>query len=122
MIAQERLANNVILVFKKQPPSTCAYSAEIRSSGEAGLSIRTFTLNLLSKSGDLDDSERYIHATIPFLKKDIPLKILFVALGVSNEQDILQLIGANSDDTEFTEVVKPCLGEGFIIQTKRVNI
>ncbi|CAG8537563.1 7642_t:CDS:10 [Diversispora eburnea] len=121
LIAQERLANNVIFVFKKQPPSPYAYLAEIRSSGEKGLFVRTFTLKLLSKSGDLDDSERYIHATIPFLKKDIPVKILFVALGVSNEQDILQLIGALSDD-EFTEVVKPCLGEGFIIQTKRMAL
>ncbi|RHZ50840.1 hypothetical protein Glove_490g40 [Diversispora epigaea] len=121
LIAQERLANNVIFVFKKQPSSPYAYSAEIRSSGEKGLAIRTFTLKLLSKSGDLDDSERYIHATVPFLKKDIPVKILFVALGISNEQDILQLIGALSDE-EFTEVVKPCLGEGFIIQTKRMAL
>ncbi|CAG8440093.1 18809_t:CDS:10, partial [Acaulospora morrowiae] len=122
LIAQERLANNMILVFKTPLPSPYAYTAEIKSSAEKGLVIRTFTLKLLAKTWESEDSEQYIHASMPFVKKDIPLKVLFVALGVSSEQDILQLTGASPGDSEFTEAIKPCLREGFAIQTRQVAL
>ncbi|CAG8564214.1 2730_t:CDS:10, partial [Acaulospora colombiana] len=121
LIAQERLANNMIFVFRTQKPSSYSYTAEIKSSAEKGLVIRTFTLKLQAKSGESEDSEQFIHASIPFVKKDIPVKILFVALGISCEKDILQLTGASPSDGEFTEAIKPCLRESFAIQTRQVN-
>ncbi|CAG8810621.1 20406_t:CDS:2, partial [Gigaspora margarita] len=55
LIAQERLADNCLFVFKTPPsPSTHTHTAEIKSTNEKG-DIRTVQLLLMERSGEIGD-------------------------------------------------------------------
>lgn len=83
LIAQERMANNHVYVFKKSQPSKYLYVAEVRSVLENSTrSASAMSVKMLSrgvKKGSASGS--VIRAQIPYIKSDIPILILFRALG-----------------------------------------
>ncbi len=51
LVAQERMASNIVLVFHKKPPSKYSWVSEIRSLAEnANRAPQQFTVKLLSKT------------------------------------------------------------------------
>ncbi|KMU78351.1 DNA-directed RNA polymerase 2 subunit RPB2 [Coccidioides immitis RMSCC 3703] len=120
LIAQERSAGNIVQVFKKAPPSPTPYVAEIRSAVEKGsrilsqLSIKLFAKGDSSKGG----FGPTIRSTLPYIKTDIPIVVVFRALGVVSDEDILNHICYDRNDTPMLEMLKPCIEEGFVIQDR----
>ena len=60
-------------------------------------------------------------ATIPYIKVDIPIWIVFHALGVISDRDILEHICYDMQDIQMLEMLKPCIDDGFVIQDREVN-
>lgn len=60
--------------------------------------------------------------SIPFIKKDIPIKILFCALGSLEEKDICSQICYDENDEEMTEIINNCLEEGLDFQEQNVSV
>lgn len=62
-------------------------------------------------------------ATIPYIKVDIPVWVVFRALGVISDHDILEHICYDSQDkdTQMLEMLKPCIDDGFVIQDREVS-
>jgi DNA-directed RNA polymerase II subunit RPB2 len=124
LIAQERSAGNIVQVFKKAPPSPTPYVAEIRSAVEKGsrilsqLSLKLFAKGDSSKGG----FGPTIRSSLPYIKTDIPIVIVFRALGVVSDEDILSHICYNRHDTPMLEMLKPCIEEGFVIQDREVAL
>lgn len=124
LIAQERSAANIVQVFKKAPPSPTPYIAEIRSALEKGSRlISSLTLKLFTKG----DAQRggfgqTIKSTLPYIKSDIPIAIVFRALGVVSDEDILNHICYDRNDTQMLEMLKPCIEEAFVIQDREVAL
>ncbi|CRK07033.1 hypothetical protein BN1723_020922, partial [Verticillium longisporum] len=78
LIAQERSAANIVQVFKKAQPSPFSYTAEIRSALEKGSRlISSLMLKLHSKSPAKGGVGQTIHCTLPYVKVDIPIGIVF---------------------------------------------
>ncbi|CAG8486678.1 8904_t:CDS:10 [Scutellospora calospora] len=121
LIAQERLADNCLFVFKTPTPSIHTHTAEIKSTNEKG-DVRTVQLLLMERSGEIGITGHFIHARIPFVKKEIPIKILFFALGVTNEQDIMSRICLGVRNHELEEAVKTCFEEAFAVQSRTVAL
>jgi DNA-directed RNA polymerase II subunit RPB2 len=108
IIAQERMATNYVAVFSKAAPSPYAYVAEIRSSVEKGSKYcSALYLKMLTRSLDKGVSGQYIRATLPYIKQDIPVIVVFRALGLVADKDILEHIVYDSRDTEMLELLKP---------------
>lgn len=63
-----------------------------------------------------------IKATIPYIKQDVPIWIVFRALGVLSDRDILEHICYDMQDLQMLEMLKPCIDEGFAIQEREVRI
>ncbi|XP_067633223.1 DNA-directed RNA polymerase II subunit RPB2-like [Eurosta solidaginis] len=61
-----------------------------------------------------------IIAILPHFKQEIPIMIVFRALGFVADRDILEHIIYNFDDPEMMEMVKPSLDEAFAIQEQNV--
>ena len=59
-------------------------------------------------------------ATIPYIKVDIPIWVVFRALGVISDRDILEHICYDMQDDQMLEMLKPCIDEGFVIQDREV--
>ncbi len=121
LIAQERSAANIVQVFKKSAPSPVSHIAEIRSALEKGSRlISSMQIKLYGR--DDKGSGRTIKATLPYIKQDIPIVIVFRALGIVPDGDILEHICYDQNDWQMFEMLKPCVEEGFVIQDREVAL
>ena len=114
LVAQERMANNFVYVFKKREPSNVfSWQAEIRSNLDS--SNRPASQFSVKISGKNDKMGQVIRARIPYIKKDIPIMIVFRALGFVADRDILDHILFDDKDTSMLELLRPSLEEAFEI-------
>ena len=58
----------------------------------------------------------------PISLQEIPIMIVFRALGFVSDRDILEHIIYDFDDPEMMEMVKPSLDEAFVIQEQNVAL
>jgi DNA-directed RNA polymerase II subunit RPB2 len=122
LIAQERMAGNHVYIFARAQPSPISFLAEIRSAVEkGGKTVSTFQVKLYRKGSD-KSSGGTIKATLPYIKQDVPIWIVFRAMGVVSDRDILEYICYDQQDPQMLEMLKPCIDEGFIIQNREAAL
>ncbi|KAJ2602772.1 DNA-dependent RNA polymerase II [Coemansia sp. RSA 1722] len=120
LIAQERIAANTVLVFKKNSP--VHYTAEIHSQAER-VSKRASTLFLkMSSKGIEKGAGQTIQANIPYIRTAVPIVVVFRALGMVTAKDILEHIAYDMQDTQMMEMLKPSVEEAFVIQDRDVAL
>jgi len=111
IVAQERMATNFVYVFDKNEQSGFSWQAEIRSNIDGlnrppnQFSVKISKKNVLAKN----DLGGLITARIPYIKVDIPIIILFRALGVISDKDIMDYIVFDENDNSFKELLRPSL-------------
>lgn len=116
LVAQEKMANNHIYVFKKGGVGTYSHYAEVRSCPEAGAKpTSTLYVKLYNK-------DNLIKAAIPYVRGDIPIVILFRALGFVSDRDILEHIVQDFNDSALLENLRPSLEEAFDFQEQEVAL
>ncbi|KAI1079842.1 DNA-dependent RNA polymerase 2 rpb140 [Whalleya microplaca] len=124
LIAQERSAANIVQVFKKAQPSPFSYTAEIRSALEKGSRLISSLMLKLYTKGDSSRGGygQTIHTTLPYVKADLPIAIVFRALGVVSDEEILNHICYDRNDSQMLEMLRPCIEEAFCIQDREVAL
>ena len=81
-----------------------------------------FTLTFIFVSSLLQGSSgQYIRATLPYIRTEIPIIIVFRALGFVADKDILEHICYDFSDTQMMELLRPSLEEAFVIQNQQVG-
>ncbi|CAL9155029.1 unnamed protein product, partial [Musa hybrid cultivar] len=122
LIAQEKMSTNHVYVFKKRQPNKYAYVAEVRSMAEnQNRPASSMFVRMLSRtSAKGGSSGQYIRATLPYIRADIPIIIIFRALGFVADKDILEHICYDFSDTQMMELLRPSLEEAFVIQNQQV--
>jgi len=122
LIAQERMAANHVYVFSKAAPSPVTFLAEIRSAVEkGGKLISTMQIKLFSRSKE-KASNNTIRTTLPYIRSDIPIVIVFRALGIVPDREVLQHICYDFNDQAMLEMLKPCIEEAFVIQDRELAL
>nr|QIS77004.1 DNA-directed RNA polymerase II subunit [Myrmecopterula nudihortorum] len=122
LIAQERMATNHVYVFAKAQPSPINFLAEIRSAVEkGGKTISQFQVKMFHRNQERSLGN-VMKATIPYVKVDIPIWVVFRALGVISDRDILEHICYDMQDVQMLELLKPCIDDGFVIQDREVAL
>ena len=125
LIAQEKMATNTVYVFSMKD-SKYAYKAECRSCIEhSSRPTSTLWVNMLSKGSHGTKKTaigQRIIAIIPYIKQEIPIMIVFRALGFVADRDILEHIIYDFEDPEMMEMVKPSLDEAFVVQEQNVAL
>ncbi|KAH9407293.1 DNA-directed RNA polymerase II subunit RPB2 [Tyrophagus putrescentiae] len=122
LIAQEKMATNTVYVFSMKD-SKYTYKAECRSCIEhSSRPTSTLWVNMLARGsqGKKTTVGQRIIAIIPYIKQEIPIMIVFRALGFVADRDILEHIIYDFEDPEMMEMVKPSLDEAFVIQEQKV--
>ena len=95
LISQEKIVPNIIQVYKISKSCTkYSYVSEIRSNNEKTFGItKTFSIKITNKCNKYDN---LLYATILRIKEDIPIVILFRALGCISDKEILYFIIDNN--------------------------
>ncbi|KAK3682802.1 DNA-dependent RNA polymerase II RPB140 [Podospora appendiculata] len=124
LIAQERSAANIVQVFKKPAGGSVSYQAEIRSALEKGSRlISSLQMRLHTKP---DNSKgrlaNTVSVTLPYVKEEVSLAIVFRALGVVSDEDILNHICYDRKDSQMLEALRPCIEEAFCIQDREIAL
>lgn len=124
LIAQERSAGNIVQIFSKAAPARYSFYAEIRSSLERGSRlISSLALRYYPKgNGSKQVFGATISATLPYVTGDIPVVIVFRALGVVSDEDVLNHICYDRTDTQMLECLRPCIEEAFCIQDREIAL
>lgn len=108
VIMQGRISENITYVFLNNKVSTYSHIAEIRSVQENKLGVpKITTLKLSAKANQFG---RYIRVNIHHIKNDIPLFILFKALGLRNDKEIIKYIVYDLDNPINKFVIKELIG------------
>jgi DNA-directed RNA polymerase II subunit RPB2 len=120
VISQDRIAENRAYVFLNTKASCYSHVAEIRSVQEDRFGVpKTLTLKLSSKANNFG---RTVKLCMHHIKHDVPVVIMFRALGVESDRDIVRYIIQDEDDPISalleTELVG-CLDEGSSIRTQQ---
>ena len=92
VVPQEKIADNKLYIFKVNKTNNKTICvAEIKSMNEKNFSVpKNFSVRLVKKGNSL-----VIRANIPNIRQEIPVFILFKALGVESDKDILKYIVHN---------------------------
>ncbi|OAF68973.1 hypothetical protein A3Q56_03288 [Intoshia linei] len=129
IVAQERMAANNVYVFALKDQKF-THRAEIRSHIENSTrSSTTFQLNLtpkVKKTGkninNLTAIGERILCSMPFINADIPIIVLFRALGFVSDRDIMEHMIYDFGDQELVEMCKPSFDEAFVIQDQEIAL
>uniref|UniRef100_A0A915EJ38 DNA-directed RNA polymerase subunit beta n=1 Tax=Ditylenchus dipsaci TaxID=166011 RepID=A0A915EJ38_9BILA len=126
LIAQEKMATNTVYVFSMKD-GKYAYKTECRSCLEnSSRPTSTLWVNMMARGGGKGGQKsamgQRIIAILPYIKQEIPVMIVFRALGFVSDRDILEHIIYDFEDPEMMEMVKPSLDEAFVIQEQSVAL
>lgn len=115
IIAQERMASNTIYVFKKSQPASYSHYAEIRSVPEKGAK------NPSALSLKLCKNPNVIKVSIPYAKQEIPLFVIYRALGFLSDKEIAEHIVLTNDEEMF-DLLKESILEAAVIQDQNIAL
>jgi DNA-directed RNA polymerase beta subunit len=108
VVSQDRICENKTYVFTNAKATAFSHVAEIRSVAENRFGVpKTTSLKLSAKSNQFG---RYIRVNIHHIKHDIPIFILFRALGIESDREILNYIVYNVDDPMNEPIIKELVG------------
>ena len=123
IIAQERMSNNHVYVFKKQQPSKFEWVCETRSHVTQGARpTSTMFLQMYGVGARNAIDGHQIRSTLPYIRVDIPVVVIFRALGMNADKDIIEHIVYDFGDAEMMERFRPSLEEAAPIQSQLVAL
>ena len=95
LIAQEKIAPNLIQIYNiNKSASKYSCTAEVRSSNEKTYGInKSLSIKFTNKENIIDNK---FYITIPHVKVDIPVFVLFKALGCLSEKEMIYFVIDNS--------------------------
>ena len=111
IVAQERMATNFVYVFNKKEQSGFSWQAEVRSSFDGSNRPPVqFAVKIAKKNTHMHQNlGGLITARIPYVKDDIDIVILFRALGLETDKDIIDYIVFDEKDNSFKELLRPSI-------------
>lgn len=109
IISQDRICENRTFVFiNNKQSSAFSHVAEIRSVAENKFGVpKTTTLKLSAKANQFG---RFIRCNIHHIKNDIPLTVLFKALGIESDKEILSFIVGDVKDPANERLINEMVG------------
>lgn len=123
LISQDRISENRTYVFLNNKASYYSHVAEIRSVQETRFGVpKTLTLKLSSRAGP---HGRCIKLCMHHIKHDVPVFLVFRALGIESDVDITRLIVQNAPAAVASRLVDElagCMDDGTTVRTKQAAL
>jgi DNA-directed RNA polymerase II subunit RPB2 len=106
LITRQEQAFNTLYITKQDKDPKIELFASIQCLNPETRQVKRIAFNFIR-------NQNTIEVSIPFVRKAIPLFVLFRALGVQSDEDILSCIFPNSSDTE-AKILGPLLHESLL--------
>jgi len=119
VITQEKFADNMLYIRDQtKTEDKYSYSAEIRSVSEnVSKPIRTFSVKMVRQSGTYSFENMVV--LIPNVREPIPLFIVFRALGILSDKDIISMCVLDMDKYNFMlDLFAPSVQDAGAIMTQ----
>jgi len=117
IIAQERMANNHVNCFKKPAINKYEWACEVRSHVASGSRpTSTMFMQMYRKGPKSEIDGHQIKTTLPYIRQEIPVVVVFRALGCMEDREIIEHIVYDFEDNEMMERFRPSLEEALPIQ------
>ena len=118
IISQERMSENRPVVFRNNRNSTKEIEViEVKSIGPDNDQVpKSNAVKLMYHPKN--PQIHLLRATMPRIKTDIPIWILFRALGVIPDKDIVELILGEGGDSTFDSIIDESIQEACDVQTQ----
>lgn len=118
IVCQEMITENKMFVFQGGRGSKYIYLGELKSAPEEKQGfVRGFAIKIMKTK----DKGNVIRINIPKIRMDIPLSVLFRAIGFESDEEITRLCIGNLEGryaSLFWKVLKPSLMESDKIHTR----
>jgi len=120
IVSQERMCDNRLYIFKMRQ-TKYSHICECRSSKNISDIYHLIQVKILSKDGL--SGKCTLKVRIPHLREDIPIFILFRALGFTSDKEIISFITGDVIDNDYIELLKPSIIEAndLIFQEKEIE-
>lgn len=79
-------------------------------------------VKMLSRATAHKGAGQVVRATIPYIRSDVPIFIIFRALGFVSDRDILEHIVYSFEDNEMMEALRASIEESQPIQSQEVHL
>ena len=121
IVPQEKFADNMLYI-RKDNDDKYLYSAEIRSVSEnVSKPIRTLSVKIMAPSNSFPNNN--IVVNIPNVRKPVPLFIVFRALGIISDKEIIQMCLHDIDKyNDMLDYFVPSVHESGGIMTQKTAI
>jgi DNA-directed RNA polymerase II subunit RPB2 len=118
IISQERMSENRPFVFRNNRNSAKEWEVvEVKAIGPTNEQVpKSNTVKIVYHPKN--PSILLLRAGVPRIKQEIPLFILFRALGVETDKDILELILGNDMETTYNAIFDESMLEGLVCRTQ----
>eukprot|EP00494_Astrolonche_serrata_P022728 UN22985 len=114
------MATNHVLCFKmKGQPWKAEVRSKVEMTNRAIVGISVFYVK--PKSGT-SISGNVFRVSLPYVKQEVPIMIVFRALGYVPDRSILELIVYSFQDKQMLEMLRPSLDEARFIQSTDVAL
>ena len=117
LVGQERMCDNRVYVWKQVKQCQLNIHINVKSDhvSDKYQQPKTVTVKITSK----DNNHGYtIKVGVPQIKQDIPLIIVFRALGMITDKDIVNVIVSDINDIDMLEKLRPSIEEARDIRTQ----
>jgi DNA-directed RNA polymerase II subunit RPB2 len=118
IISQERMSENRPVVFRNNKTTTKDKEViEVKSIGPDNDQVpKSNAVKIMYHPKN--QQILLLRATMPRIKTEIPLWILFRALGVVSDRDIMELILGTDEDTTYMSIIDESIQEAAEVQTQ----
>ena len=118
ILSQERMAENRMFVFRNNKAKT--KEAEIIECKSIGPDNEGVPKNIAVKiiyNPKIATGPEHIRATLPRIKAEVPLFVMFRALGVESDKDIIELIMGNAEN-DYNMIFTECIEMAAEVKTQ----
>jgi DNA-directed RNA polymerase II subunit RPB2 len=118
IISQERMSENRPFVFRNNRNTAKEWEVvEIKAIGPTNEQVpKSNTVKIVYHPKNT--SIMLLRAGVPRIKQEIPLFILFRALGVEKDREIVELILGDEEDTTYNAIFDESMTEALVVRTQ----